>query len=246
MTDQSIIQLKQAILFQDLPDELLKSLSNTVFRRTLATGDVLFRKGDAGDSLFVIGSGRVKIVAKDASGAELTINQCGPGEVVGEMSLFDQAPRSAGVVALEDSDVLELKRDSFLDLIDRDPDIALSVIKGMSHRLRYNTTFIQKATEWSKKIAEGDFSFIDQTQQRDDLSTSTDEDRATQFLSAFFAMARNVKKREDDLKREVEKLTIQIDENRRKQEFEELTNTDFYANLKAQAKLLRSQRADNE
>ena len=59
-------------------------------------------------------------------------------------------------------------------------------------------------------------------------------------------MARNVKKREDDLKREVEKLTIQIDENRRKQEFEELTNTDFYANLKAQAKLLRSQRADNE
>ncbi len=243
---KTINQLKQAFLFNELPEELLKGLAGAVTRLKLSSGDALFRKGDAGDSLFTIGKGRVKIVAQDSSGAELTINQCGPGEVVGEMSLFDQAPRSAGVIALEQSEVLELKRNSFLALIDRTPDVALSVIKGMSQRLRFNTTFIETATEWSKKIAEGDFSFTEQSQSRDLLAGKKDEDRAAQFLAAFFAMARNVKKREDDLKMQVEKLSIQIDESRRKQEFEELTNTDFYANLKEQAKKLRAQRIDDD
>jgi hypothetical protein len=57
---------------------------------------------------------------------------------------------------------------------------------------------------------------------------------------------RSVKAREDSLKQQLEKLTIEIDEARRKQEFEELTSTDFYANLKEQAKKLREQRKDSE
>jgi len=59
-------------------------------------------------------------------------------------------------------------------------------------------------------------------------------------------MARNVREREEKLKLQVEKLTLQIDEARRKQEFEELTSSDFYANLKEQAKKLRDQRQDKK
>lgn len=246
MTDVTIQQLKKTYLFNGLPDDVLSILSNSIVHRRLSKEETLFRKGDAGDSLFMIGEGWVKIVTEDALGSQLTLNQCGPGEAVGEMSLFDQAPRSAGVVALSDVTLLELKRDAFLKLIDQRPDVALLVIRGISSRLRGSTTYIEKAIEWSRKMAEGDFSFIEQTQSRDLLGDANQEDRAKQFLSEFFKMARNVSEREEKLKQQVEKLTLQIDEARRKQEFDELTSSDFFANLKEQAKKLREQRLDKK
>ncbi len=246
MTDDTIAQLKKTFLFQGLPDDVLGVLSRSIIHRHLSKDEVLFRKGDAGDSLFMIGDGWVKIVTEDAFGSQLTLNQCGPGEAVGEMSLFDQAPRSAGVVALSDVALLELKQDALLKLLDQRADVALLVIRGISSRLRGSTTYIEKAIEWSKKIADGDFSFTEQTQSSELLGQATQEDRAKQFLSEFFKMARNVREREEKLKQQVEKLTLQIDEARRKQEFEELTSSDFYANLKEQAKKLRDQRQDKK
>lgn len=246
MTDDTIQQLKKTFLFNGLPDDVLGTLSNSIVHRRLSRDETLFRKGDAGDSMFMIGEGWVKIVTEDAHGSQLTLNQCGPGEAVGEMSLFDQAPRSAGVVALSDVTLLELKRDALLKLLDRRPDVALLVIRGISSRLRGSTTYIEKAIEWSKKMAEGDFSFTEQTQPRDLFGDATQEDRAKQFLAEFFKMARNVREREENLKRQVEKLTIEIDQARRKKEFEELTGTEFYSDLKEQAKKLRAQRTDNK
>lgn len=246
MTDETIQQLKKTYLFNGLPDDVLATLSNSIVHYRLSKDEILFRKGDAGDSLFMIGEGWVKIVTEDALGSQLTLNQCGPGEAIGEMSLFDQAPRSAGVIALSDVALLELKRDALLKLLNHRPDVALLVIRGISSRLRGSTTYIEKAIEWSKKIAEGDFSFTEQTQSRDLLGDATQEDRAKQFLSEFFKMARNVHEREEKLKQEVEKLTIQIDQTRRKKEFEELTATEFYSTLKEQAKNLRAQRTDNK
>jgi CRP-like cAMP-binding protein len=246
MTDNTILQLKKTFLFNGLPDDVLGMLSNSIIHRRLTKDEVLFHKGDAGDSLFMIGQGWVKIVTEDTLGSQLTLNQCGPGEAIGEMSLFDQAPRSAGVVALSDVALLELKQDDLLKLLDQRPDVALLVIRGISSRLRGSTTYIEKAIEWSKKMAEGDFSFTEQIQSSELLDHATQEDRARQFLSEFFKMASNVREREEKLKQQVEKLTLQIDEARRKLEFEELTSSDFYANLKEQAKRLRDQRQDKK
>jgi CRP-like cAMP-binding protein len=246
MINETIQQLKKSFLFKDLPDDVLDILSDSIIQRRLPKDEILFRKGDAGDSMFMIGEGWVKIVTEDALGSQLTLNQCGPGEAVGEMSLFDQAPRSAGVVALSDVALLELKRVALLKLLDQRPDVALLVIRGISSRLRGSTTYIEKAIEWSKKVADGDFSFTEQTQSAELLGYATQEDRAKQFLSEFFKMARNVHEREEKLKQQVEKLTLQIDEVRRRQEFEELTSSDFYANLKEQARKLRDQRLDKK
>jgi len=155
--------------------------------------------------------------------------------------LLDEAPRSATVIALSDAKVLELKKDAFQEILDQRPDVALSLIRGFSSRLRFSTTYIEKAIDWSQKIAAGDYSFTENTQTIVN-GGSTDDDKATQLLSAFFKMVKSVKAREDELKQVVEKLTLQIDEARRKQEFEEITGTDFYANLKEQARQLRAQR----
>ncbi len=237
MQKKTIRQLRQALLFRELPDEMLRNIAEKVRPLSLKKDGILFRKEDPGDSLFIIGKGRVKIVTQDASGLELTINQCGAGETVGDMSLFDQARRSAGVIALEKVDALELKRSDFLNLIDQRPDIALSVIRGMSARTRWNTEFIQKVTEWSKKIAEGDFSFAEQEQSDNLLSGISSKDRASQFLTAFFSMARNVKA----LQQEVVQLRIEINETKRRKEVVQITTSDYYISLKEKLKALREE-----
>ncbi|MGZ6347552.1 MAG: hypothetical protein ACXWNC_08320, partial [Anaerolineales bacterium] len=143
------------------------------------------------------------------------------------------------------AEVRELKLVAFLELLNKRPDLALELIRSSSSRLRFSTTYIQKAIDLSQKIAAGDYSFIDYTQPIA-KTEGTDEDKASQLLSAFFQMVHSVKAREDELKQKLEKLTIEIDEARRKKEFEEITSTDFYSNLKEQAKKLRAQRTANE
>ena len=191
--------------------------------------------------MYIIEEGQVKIVREEEQGGEVVLNHCGPGEAIGEMSLFDQEPRSASVIAVTDSEVLELKRDAFFELLDQRPDVSLVLLQSLSSRLRFASTYIQKAIEWSKKIAEGDYSIMDQIQPE---QAESDEDKAGQMLAAFFHMVKGVKEREENLKEQVHKLTLVIDEARRKQEFEELTSTEFYANLKLQAKKIREQRKD--
>ncbi len=178
---------------------------------------------------------------EDGQGGELVLNYCEPGEAIGEMSLFDQEPRSASVVAVTECEVLELKRDAFFDLINRRSDVSLVLLQSLSSRLRFASTYIQTAIEWSKKIAEGDYNFMDQVQPD---QADSDEDKAGQLLSAFFNMVKGVKAREDDLKEQVQKLTLAIDETKRRQEFEELTGTEFYSKLKIQAQKIREQRKD--
>ena len=233
--------LRKTSLFKGLSDDMLNALAENTTARKLAPGDILMKKGDPGDSLFIIHEGWVKIVTVDSRGDELIINKCGPGEIIGEMALLDSGPRSASVIALEDSEALELKRDAFQNVIDNHPEVSLSIIRSYSNRLRFSTTYIERAINWSQKIAEGDYSFIENTGPLS-KAQETDDDKATQLLSAFFTMVRKVKEREDVLKQQLEQLSFEIDQVRRKQEFEEITGTEFYTKLKEQAKTLREKR----
>jgi CRP-like cAMP-binding protein len=241
MNQEILNRLKKTSLFDGLSDDMLIALEKNSSTRTLSPGDVLMKKGEAGDSLFIINEGWVKIVTEDAKGGELILNKCGPGEVIGEMALLDSGPRSASVIALEKAEALELKQDAFYEVLNQRPDVSLAIIRGYSNRLRFATTYIEKAIDWSQKTAEGDYSFIEQTVPAANASGS-DDDKAAQLLSAFFQMVRKVKEREDGLKSQLEKLTVEIDQNRRKKEFEEITSTDFYAKLKEQARVLREKR----
>ncbi len=238
--NSDIIRLKKVSLFQELPESMLEVLAREITHQRLSKGQVLFRRGDLGEAIYVIDEGGVKIVREDEQGGELELNRCGPGELIGEMALFDKEPRSASVIATTDTDLLELKQDAFFELLNQRPDLAVSLIRGLSSRLRFSSAYIQIATEWSRKIAEGDYSFMEQNQPE----AVTDEDKAGQMLAEFFKMAKDVKEREENLKRELKKLTLVIDESKRRQEFDELTSTEFYSNLKAQAHKIRAQRRD--
>ncbi len=242
MKSDILVQLQKTAIFKNVSEDVLADVAIKASTRKLAKDEVLMRKGDTGDSLFLIHDGWVKIVTEDSKGDELIINKCGPGEMIGEMALLDGIPRSATVIAISDAEVLELKKDVFEEILEQRSDVSLAIIRSYSERLRFSTTYIEKAIDWSQKTAEGDYSFAEQTLPLVDSAVS-DTDKAAQLLSAFFAMVRKVKAREDGLKQQLEKLTFEIDQARRKQEFEEITSTEFYANLKEQAKALRQKRA---
>ena len=242
MKSDVLNQLQKTTIFKNVTDEVLADVAIKASTRKLVKDEVLMRKGETGDSLFMIHDGWVKIVTEDSKGDELILNKCGPGETIGEMALLDGIPRSATVIAISDAEVLELKKDVFEEILEQRSDVSFAIIRSYSERLRFATTYIEEAIDWSQKTAEGDYSFAEQTQPLMD-SAGSDNDKATQLLSAFYAMVRKVKAREDGLKQQLERLTFEIDQARRKQEFEEITGTEFYANLKEQARALRQKRA---
>jgi len=236
--------LKRLPLLEDLPDDAIDELAGKLVPVSLQENEILFRKGDPGNSLYIIDAGWVKIVTEDEQGEELILNQVGPGQAIGEMSLIDQEPRSASVVALSPTvQMFKLGGEDFLDVLAAQPEVALSVMRNLSGRMRFATTYIEQAIEWSRRIADGDYDFamheIESEQDAIARGQLSDEARATELLGAFFAMVKGVQEREQALKTQLQRLTIEIDEAKAEEDFERLTSSDFFADLKATAQKMR-------
>jgi CRP/FNR family transcriptional regulator, cyclic AMP receptor protein len=247
MTRDEIDLLKKVNWFTDLPEDFFVALAGKVRKRVLDKDDVLFHKGDEGDAIFIINSGSVKIVTQDSQDNEVVLNRVGAGEVIGEMALLDLEPRSAGVVALEETSIMELGRDDFMEILSGQPDLALAVIRSLIARLRHNTSYIEQITEMSRHVARGDYSFIEEFHSMQEEKEKTGvQDKIGLLMAEFIAMVRGVREREENLKEQVQKLTLKIDEPQRQHEVAKITNTDFYASLKKQAQHLRAQRKDNK
>jgi CRP-like cAMP-binding protein len=234
-------KIRETDFFKELSGDASAAVAEKATMRKFEPNEAMMRKGDPADSFFVILDGHLKIVTTDAKGDEIIINKVGPGESIGELALVDDRPRSAGVIALDEVEALELTKDAFFDLLNHRLDVSLGIMRGFSNRLRFSTTYIEKVIDWSQKTAAGDYSFLEQTQQVDN-TTGSDDAKAAQLLSAFYSMVTSVKAREENLKQELERLTFEIDQERRKREFEEITGTEFYSKLKEQAKELRQKR----
>jgi len=249
MTARTIIEdLGQLSLFRGLPEHVLHSLARGAEERELVKDEILFRKGDPGDALYMIRSGQVKITTVDGRGRELMLARCGPGEIIGEMSLIDSLPRSASVIALEPARVVVLRREGFLDELGRHPALAMNVMRKISGRLRFANAYIEKAIEWSRRVAEGDYGLaiteIQDDQTRVAGTRPPDEVRAAELLAAFFHLVEGVQAREESLKQQLRRLEIRIDEAKRTKDVDDLTGTDFFARVKARSEELRRQRAE--
>jgi CRP-like cAMP-binding protein len=238
-------RLKNTYFFKSLSNELLAELATKVYTINLEKDQVLFRKGDPGDSLYIVLTGWVKIVTQDANGDELVLNHLGPGEAVGDVALIDGEPRSAGVVALVPVRALVLSRDHFLDVMRDQPRVALDVMRGLTAKIRLNTAYIEKAIEWSTRVANGDYSFIEQVSEAHKTivtMSKQDDERVGEFLSVFYRMVEGVRQREENLQQQVRELSIYVDEARRQQEVDRLTDTDFFQRLKSTTDRMRKRR----
>jgi signal transduction histidine kinase len=128
--------LKGVPLFQDLADERLKELAAVGKTVAWAANQAVFSEGDGPDNLYVILDGRVKVYRQGADGGEVVLGTLAKGDCFGEMALFDQAPRSASVVALDRCEFFVLGRTAFLDLLSQSPRLISEALAGISGKVR--------------------------------------------------------------------------------------------------------------
>jgi CRP/FNR family cyclic AMP-dependent transcriptional regulator len=112
-TTVSTTVLKSVPLFASFPDEQLRTLVTVVTRRSAPRASVIMAAGDQIDSLYIVISGRLKVMMSDAEGKEVILSLIGPGEFFGEMGLIDDAPRSASVVTIEPCELLSISKRDF-------------------------------------------------------------------------------------------------------------------------------------
>jgi CRP/FNR family transcriptional regulator, cyclic AMP receptor protein len=129
--------LRQVTIFRELPEPVLSDLATRVRPREAEAGSLIVSAEEAGDALYVIASGKVKVVLYGETGREIILSILHGGDFFGEMSLLDRQPRSANVVALEASQLLTLDREAFQTHLGANPTTALAVLAEMSRRLRH-------------------------------------------------------------------------------------------------------------
>jgi CRP/FNR family transcriptional regulator/CRP/FNR family cyclic AMP-dependent transcriptional regulator len=138
--------LRQMPLFVGLSDTELESVARDFVTRQFRQGETIFLQGDAGQLLYLIRSGRVRVFVMGEEGQETSVILYGPGDVFGELAVIDEMPRSASVVAMEDTVVLTLTRDQLREHMRREPLLALNFLKALSARLRYSTQQVETLT----------------------------------------------------------------------------------------------------
>ncbi len=144
--------------FSGFEQDALEKMAAVCRPRHLAPREILFLKGDAGDGLYAIRRGVIRIGIMDNLGQQMTMNVLGGGDVFGEITLLDGRSRTADAVAIEDTEMFFLPRRDFLNLLEREPPIALHLIGLLSARLRdvidrlEETTFLPSAIRLARRI----------------------------------------------------------------------------------------------
>ena len=128
--------LKAVPLFASFPEDQLRLLTPVITRRSLPRSTTVMASGDPTDSLYIVLSGRLKVMMSDAEGKEVILSILGPGEFFGEMGLIDDAPRSASVVSIEACELLSIAKRDFKKSLAENFEMAQAVMRGLVRRLR--------------------------------------------------------------------------------------------------------------
>ena len=125
-----------APLFAGLEPESARALVASMKSIDIGRGDVLFHEGEPGDRLYVIREGKVKLGTRSSDGRENLLAVLGPGEMIGELSLFDPGPRTATATAVSDSVVLEMGHHDLETWLAATPAVAEHLLQALARRLR--------------------------------------------------------------------------------------------------------------
>ncbi len=137
--------LGKSFLFRGLEAGLLESVARLCQPRRLAVGETLFWEDEPADALYGVAKGLVRIWVHGPDGRELTLNLMESGDFFGEIALLDGLPRTASASALADTEMLSVPRAAFLELMGKEPKLALHIIELLCERLRHNTDRIRDA-----------------------------------------------------------------------------------------------------
>jgi len=163
--------LRQVPLFESLDDEAAKKLYELLESLDCKANTFLFRAGEAGDAMYIIERGKVRICVQATDGHEVTLTELGRGDFFGEMALLDGQQRSADAVVAEDSRLAVLLREHFLSFMRSSPDVALEMLTALANRLRHTDELLRHSATRNVNVEEA--------------ATLTFADRAADIIASF-------------------------------------------------------------
>lgn len=128
--------LKQSLIFGGLSDDELTELASLTSIRKLASGEFIFWDGDAPEWFYIIAEGKIKVLKHSSQGKEFIIAFFSPGEMFGEVAVFENKPYPASAQAVIETAVLGIKRQDFLTFLAHRPEVTLHIINILGGRLR--------------------------------------------------------------------------------------------------------------
>jgi CRP-like cAMP-binding protein len=186
-------------IFAELSEADLDKLTGLATRKRFPKDGVVFFENEAGDTLFMVAAGRVKVTILGDDGREIILSVLGSGEFFGEMALLDNEPRSATTIAAEDSELLCLSRPDFEGVIRENPTIMATMIKVLTGRLRHANhqistlalldvygrvarVLVELAKDEGKRLKDGRISFQRPTHQEMANRIGTTRETVTRML----------------------------------------------------------------
>ena len=128
--------VRRAPLFTALDDAAAVSLRASMDTVKIAKGSILFKEGDDGEHLYVIIEGKLKLGTSSGDGRENLLSILGPGEMFGELSLFDPGPRTSTATAVTDAKLLSLSHEKVIPWLKQNPEVSLQLLARLAQRLR--------------------------------------------------------------------------------------------------------------
>jgi CRP/FNR family transcriptional regulator/CRP/FNR family cyclic AMP-dependent transcriptional regulator len=137
--------LARVPLFASLKPALLDELAGKLAPKSYRRGEVIFHQDDPGSAMHIVKSGQVKIATTSPEGEEVIMAILKDSDFFGELSLLDDKPRSANAVAMEATQTLILRRDDFVDMLSRHPEMVGAVLASLAERLRRTDQLLEDA-----------------------------------------------------------------------------------------------------
>lgn len=195
-TDEEVLHvarlISRAALFSGLRASRVLDLARHAFVQCLEAGDVLFREGDRGNSLYVVARGHLRLSTTDAEGHEHTLARLGPPATFGELAVFDRRPRSATAEATEASEVVGVPGKALRDAYRADPDLADTLLHSLAALVRSATSQRSSVLFWDlhNRVAsalldaaqDGDVVYLDAHASRLAASAGGSEAAVTKIL----------------------------------------------------------------
>jgi len=128
---EKVIFLQDVDIFSEVPTEQLAYLAAIAEEETFAQGEAIYQEQDHADAMYLVVEGRVRLHR-----GSLEITVAGPGDTFGTWALFDEEPRVSAATSLEDSQILRLNKEDFIDLLADNVSITQGVLKALVNRVR--------------------------------------------------------------------------------------------------------------
>lgn len=142
--EATVALLRRVSLFSELSAEELEKIARVAVPRSYPAGSIILREGDPGDTCYILRSGTARVVRQHADGRAITLTNLGPGEIFGELAMFDGEVRSATVEAVDEVRAVAILAGDLKRLLNEHPEIAVKLLGALAERLRETNARISR------------------------------------------------------------------------------------------------------